>query len=329
MRAVLLNAPGGDENLQLQTVPDPDCGPTQVLVEIKAAGVNPIDTKLRQRGTFYPEAMPAILGCDGAGVVVAVGREVRRYRVGDAVYFCHGGLGQGGGNYAELIAVEEHCLAPKPASLSFQEAAAVPLVLITAWEALYDRAQLDTRMRVLVHAGAGGVGHLAIQLAHLREARVCTTVGSRAAAEFVTGLGAEEIIFYKETPFVEKVLAWTGGQGVDVALDTVGGAVFGETLRTVTYYGDCVTLLQPPALTWEEARRRNLRISYTLMLTPQLAGLKAVQAYQAGLLAHASQLFDTGKLRIQVSHSFSLAQAGVAHRLLEAGSMIGKIVLVP
>ena len=162
MKAVLMTAPGAPDVLQLQQVDNPavPVGDTELLVRLKAAGINPIDTKLRKRGTFYPDKMPAILGCDGAGIVEAVGAGVQKFRVGDEVYFCSGGLGDRYGNYAEYTVVEERLVARKPKSISFAEAAATPLVLITAWEALYDRGRLEAGRKVLIHAGAGGVGGL-------------------------------------------------------------------------------------------------------------------------------------------------------------------------
>ncbi len=161
-----MTSAGSPDVLQVQEITNPGVpvGNTELLVRLVAAGLNPIDTKLRQRGSFYPEQMPAILGCDGAGVVEAVGAGVQRFRPGDAVYFCYGGLGGHQGNYAEYTVVDERFVAPKPASISFAEAAAAPLVLITAWEALYERGRLEPKENVLIHAGAGGVGHVAIQL---------------------------------------------------------------------------------------------------------------------------------------------------------------------
>ncbi|ELR99695.1 Zn-dependent oxidoreductase, NADPH:quinone reductase [Gloeocapsa sp. PCC 73106] len=141
MKAIVMIAPGAPEVLQLQELPEPTLQqPTDVLIQLKAAGVNPIDTKIRARGTFYPEQLPAILGCDGAGIVVAIANGVTKFKIGDEVYFFAGGLGKTGtGNYAEYTVVPEHLLAPKPTSLSFAEAAVAPLVLITAWESLCDR----------------------------------------------------------------------------------------------------------------------------------------------------------------------------------------------
>lgn len=328
MKAVLMTASGAPEVLQLQEWPDPIVQTEMdLLVRLKAMGVNPVDTKLRSRGTFYPERMPAILGCDGAGVVEAVGAQVQRFKIGDEVYFCNGGVGNHPGNYAEFAVVDQRFAAFKPAALSFAEAGAAPLVLITAWEALRDRGRLEAGQRVLVHAGAGGVGHVAIQLARLAGARVCTTVSSEAKADFVSQLGAEPIL-YLETDFVQATLDWTGGQGVDLAFDTVGGATLNKTFAATRFYGDVVSLLEPKETDWKTARLRNLRFSQELMLTPMLEGLVGAQQHQANILQECSRLFDQGQLSIHVSKTFPLGAAADAHRLLEAGSTMGKIVLL-
>ncbi len=332
MKAVLMTAAGEPEVLQLQEVPEPQIqNDTEILVRLQAAGVNPLDTKLRRRGTFYSDQMPAILGCDGAGVVEAVGSGVQRFRVGDEVYFCAGGLGESGtGNYAQLTVVDERLVAHKPASLSFAEAAAAPLVLITAWEALYDRGRLEAGQRVLIHAGSGGVGHVAIQLAKLRGAEVCTTVGSQDKARLVRQLGADHPILYKQTDFVQAALDWTEGEGVDLAFDTVGGKTFYDSFPAVRVYGDVVTILEPdPAhFNWKTARSRNLRISLELMLTPMLQGLVEAQQHQAEILKQCASWIDEGKLKIHLSQTFPLQDAAAAHKALETGSTTGKITLV-
>lgn len=335
MKAIAHFTPGSPEVLQLQDLPDPTIQKeTDVLVKLRAAGVNPIDTKLRARGTFYPDRSPHVLGCDGAGVVEAVGAAVQRFQVGDEVFFCNGGLGGSIGTYAELAVVDERFLAHKPAALSFAEAAAAPLVLITAWESLYDRGQLRAgevlSKKVLIQAGAGGVGHVAIQLAKLQGAEVCTTVSTAEKAEFVKQLGADLVIFYKNTDVVDGVLTWTGGEGVDLAFDTVGGETFYKTIPAVKFYGDLVTILEPdPALgNLKTARMRNLRISLELMLTPMLEGLVSAQEHQADILQQCASLCDRNLLKIHVSQTFPLEQAQAAHELLEAGSVTGKIVLL-
>ncbi|MEM9924138.1 MAG: zinc-dependent alcohol dehydrogenase family protein [Cyanobacteria bacterium P01_D01_bin.50] len=338
MKAVLMTAPGSPEVLQLQEIPNPlPPQNTELLVRLKAAGVNPIDTKLRKRGTFYADKMPAILGCDGAGVVEAVGTEVKRFRVGDEVYFCNGGIGVSEampkasrqGNYAEFTTVEERFVAHKPQSVSFIEAAAAPLVLITAWEALYERGRLEPGEKVLIHAGAGGVGHVAIQLAKLKGADVCTTISSQEKADFVKHLGADYAINYQQVDFAKAVLDWTNGEGVDLAFDTVGGETFEKTFPAIRIYGDIVTILQPSDKTnWKIARQRNLRIGLELMLTPMMQGMVEAQAHHGEILSECAKLMDEGKLKICVNRTFGLSEVAKAHELLEAGSMMGKLVIV-
>ncbi|NJK38534.1 MAG: zinc-dependent alcohol dehydrogenase family protein [Oscillatoriales cyanobacterium RM2_1_1] len=331
MKAAIISQPGKPDVLELKEVPQPQIQTTtEVLVRLKAAGVNPIDTKLRSRGTFYPKKMPAILGCDGAGVIAAVGADVECLEVGDEVYFCDGGLGNPTGNYAEFTVVEEKFVSLKPESLSFAEAAAAPLVLITAWESLYDRGRLQPGQRVLIHGGAGGVGHVAIQLARLQGAEVATTVGSADHAEFVQHLGADLVINYQQTDFVEAVLAWTQGEGVDLAFDTVGKETFFKTIPAVKIYGDLVTILEPDMDlgSLKQARTRNLRIGLELMLTPMLQGLVEEQQDQAKILRQCARLIDAEKLTIHLYRTFPLEEAAAAHQLLEAGHLTGKLALV-
>lgn len=329
VKAVLMTAPGAPDVLQVQSVPAPTLkSETDLLIRLMAAGVNPIDTKIRSRGTFYPDFGPAILGCDGAGVVEAVGSAVTQFKVGDEVYFCNGGLGGHPGNYAEFTTIDQHFAAPKPQRLSFAQAAAAPLVLITAWEALYDRGRLEAGRTVLVQAGAGGVGHVAIQLARLAGASVCTTVSSEQKAQFVNELGANHVILYPRVNVVDAVMDWTNGTGVNLAFDTVGGSVLSQCFAATAIYGDVVTLLAPAEDTdWKTARKRNLRFSFELMLTPLLTDLMAYRIDQTKLLKQCSRLIDQGDLNIAQTQAFPLASAAEAHRLLERGGMIGKIVL--
>jgi NADPH2:quinone reductase len=329
MKAVLMIAPGSPEVLQLREIPNPlPPQNTELLVRLRAAGINPIDTKLRDRGTFYPDKMPAILGCDGAGVVEAVGNAVKRFQVGDEVYFCNGGIGAHQGNYAEFTTVDERFVAAKPKSISFVEAAAAPLVLITAWEALYERGRLEPGEKVLIHAGAGGVGHVAIQLAKLKGADVCTTVSSQEKVDFVKNLGADYAINYQQNDFAKAVLDWTNGEGVDLAFDTVGGETFEKTFPAIRIYGDIVTILQPSdATNWKIARQRNLRIGLELMLTPMLQGMLEAQVHHGEILAECAKWMDEGKLKVCVNRTFGLEEVGKAHELLEAGSMMGKLAI--
>jgi len=329
MKAVVMAAPGGPEVLTVQDLPPPVLeADHDMLIRVRAAGINPVDTKIRARGPFRAAPAPHVLGCDAAGVVEQVGRAVTRFQPGDEVYFCDGGLGGPRGNYAEYTLVDERFAARKPRNLDFVQAAAAPLVLITAWEALHDRAHLHDGQTVLVHGGAGGVGHVAIQLARLAGARVCTTVSTKDKAAFARDLGAEETILYRDQDFVAAVLAWTGGTGVDVALDTVGGEIFTRTAEAVAVYGDLVTILQPGADTdWNSARTRNLRIGLELMLTPMLLRLPEAQERQARILERCAELFEQDRLRIHVQETLALEDAAEAHRILARGLSGGKLVL--
>jgi NADPH2:quinone reductase len=332
MKAIHMTGTGpASEVLQLVEIPEPEITtPTQIKVQIRAAGVNPIDTKLRMRGVFHPDACPAILGCDGAGIVTETGRDARRFQPGDAVWFCHGGLGGAPGNYAGFTVLEEAEAEAKPAALDFEEAAALPLVLITAWEALFDRAGLAADQTVLVHAGAGGVGHVAIQLAKAAGARVATTVSTPEKQEIVQQLGTDRIIPYRECDFVDAVREWTGGRGVDVILDSLGGETFRKSLSAASVYGHVVTLLDPGRdVDWKEARNRNLGIHFTLMLTPMLQELPEARRHQGDILRRCAGLIADGKLKPRVSNVLPLAEAARAHQLIEAGHVLGKIVLVP
>ncbi len=324
-----MRSPGGAEQLQYEEIPEPEISsPDELLIKVNAAGVNPVDTKLRANGVYFTDAPHHVLGCDGAGVVKESGDGCTRFKPGDEVYYFNGGLGGATGNYAEMAVVDEHYVARKPENLSFEEAAAAPLALITAWESLFDRGTLHTEDEVLIHAGAGGVGHLAIQLASTVDARIATTVGSKEKAEFVKSLGADLAILYKEDDFVAAVQQWSSKDGVNMVFDTVGGETFNNSLRAAGNYGEVVTLLQiPEQADWKSARGRNLRVTQELMLTPLVSALHDMRLHQTEILEQCTRLFEAGKLQVHLSHILPLEQAADAHRMVEEGSTTGKIVL--
>ncbi len=329
MKAVYINKHGSPEVLTLVDIDEPTItSPTEVKVRLKAAGINPVDTKLRA-GAYPINQFPMILGCDGAGVVEEVGNEVTRFTIGDEVYFFHGGgIADIQGNYAEYKVLEEHFIAHKPKSLDFVHAAAAPLVLLTAWESLFDRADVKQDQTVFINAGAGGVGHIAIQLAKSVGAKVCTTVSSDKKAAFVKELGADHIINYKQQDVVEVVMQWTNDEGVDMAMDNVGGKNIQETFPLVKYSGDMVTLLLPDnTVDWSIARFRNIRFSMEVMLSPLLFGLLEAQKHQTWILEQCANLFDEGKLKIHVSDILPLEKAAEAHCMVESGHTTGKLVL--
>jgi NADPH2:quinone reductase len=329
MKTVKMTATGGPEVLSFQDAPEPEIAShTQIKVRLHAAGVNPIDTKVRRNGLFYPNALPAVLGCDGAGEVVDVGSAATSFKPGDQVWFCHGGLGREQGNYAEYTVLDQRWAALMPASLSFREAAALPLVLITAWGALYERGGLQSGQTVLIHAGAGGVGHVAIQLAKLKGARVITTVSSEKKAEFVRSLGADEVVIYKPYGFSDAVGELTQGKGCDLVLDTVGPSVFQESIAVTAHFGRLITLLDPGAFDLLEARMRNLLIGFELMLTPMLRDLNEARDRHVEILQQCAKWVDLRQLGVHISTQLPLEEAAEAHRLIEDGHVAGKIVLM-
>ena len=330
MKAILATAPGSADVLQLRDIPKPEL-PTShhLLVKLAAAGVNPVDTKLRAKPAYFPDKLPAILGCDGAGIVEAVGSAVTRFKAGDQVFFCNGGIGDEPGNYAEYTTLHEEYCAKKPVNSGLQDSAALPLVFITAWESLVERVGLLAGQTVLIHAGAGGVGHVAVQLARHLGARVAVTVGDDRKAALARGYGAEMTINYKTQDFVQETLNWTGGQGADAVFDTVGGETFLRSLSAARVYGKVVSLLSTPLplADTQLARTRNLSLCYCLMLAPQAMGMHDDRIRQRKILEHGAALVDAGKLTVHVSCILPLEHAAEAHRMIEAGGMVGKVVL--
>ncbi|MDP3007582.1 MAG: zinc-dependent alcohol dehydrogenase family protein [Methylococcales bacterium] len=328
MQSIVMTAVGTPDVLKFQGSPEPEITqPTDIKVKLLAAGVNPVDTKVRSNGLFYDNALPAILGCDGAGEVIEIGSAVSRFNIGDKVWFCHGGLGREQGNYAQYNVLDERWASLMPQSYSFIEAAASPLVMITAWGALFDRGGLEAGQTVLIHAGAGGVGHIAIQLAKLKGARVITTVSSEQKSDFVKRLGADEVILYNQHNFVDAVNTLTSGKGADVVFDTVSSAVFKESIAATAHFGRLITLLDPGELNLAEARMRNLLIGIELMLTPMLRDLPEARDKHIAILKQCAVFADNGRLKPHVSHVLPLKEAAKAHELIEKKHTSGKIVL--
>jgi NADPH:quinone reductase len=328
MKAIVMTATGSPDVLKYQDISEPQITkPTHIKVKLAAAGVNPVDTKIRRNGVFYGQPLPVVLGCDGAGTVVETGSDVSRFKLGDKVWFCHGGLGREQGNYAEYNVLDERWAALMPDSLSFAEAAALPLVLITAWGGLYDRGGLQQGQTVLIHAGAGGVGHAAIQLAKLKGARVITTVSNAEKAAFVKTLGADEVILYPHDDVVSSVLSLTDGKGADLVFDTVGSSVFKESINATAHFGRIITLLDIGEIDLTEARMRNLLIGFELMLTPMLRDLDEARDMHVEILRQCALWIYEDLLKPHIGQEFPLQQAAEAHRLIEAGHTTGKIVL--
>ncbi len=329
MKAIVLDGTGGPEVLRATQIAMPALRrDTDVLVRLKAAALNPADSWFRSLGPYIKGKGPCILGHDGAGVVEAVGKAVKSVKPGDAVCFCNGGIGGDPGTYAEFAVVPASQVVAKPDSVDFATAAALPLVSITILESLYERAGVTAGEHVLIHAGAGGTGHMAVQLAKLRGARVAATVSTDEKAQFVRDLGAEKPIFYRKEDFVAVARAWTDDRGLDVALDNVGAEAMQKTFRAMAPYGRIVTLMGTPADDADTtAYVQNLSIHNVMMLTPMILGMQARLDAQARLVGQAMDLVAAGKLRVAIAERFDLAEIGAAHARLDAGGTMGKIVI--
>lgn len=295
MKAILMTAAGGVDVLQLADIPLPELpSPNHIRVKLAAAGINPLDTKLRKNPLYYPNDLPCVLGCDGAGKVDAVGENVQRFKPGDEVYFFNGGLGKEQGNYAEYTVVHQDFAAFTPRHITPEEAAALPLALISAWESLLDRGCLQEGNTALIHGAAGGVGHLAVQLAKQAGATVLATVGSPEKAAWVTSLGADRVFVYRDVDFATAVLDWTHGRGVDIVFDTVGGDTFCRSFACTRVYGRIVSLLQwnCTAEQMKLARTRNLALISELMLTPTVLGMHEERVHQRRILEEGARLIE-------------------------------------
>ena len=325
--AMVATALGGPEVFAMQVVELAwPRGPGDVLVTLNAAGVNPADVFFRQLGGYLASDQPFVLGHDGMGVVAAVGAGVTGFRAGDRVCFCNGGIGGTMGTYAEAAVVPAAQLALVPPEVDDLTAAALPLVAITAWESLYDRAALQPGEFVLIHGGAGGTGHMAVQLAALRGARVASTVSSAQKARLVERLGAEVTFNYRQTDFVTEALGWSGG--LQVAFDNAGAETLQRTCRAMAPYGRLVTLMGLPGDDADlTAYNLNLTLHAVMMLTPMWKGLTDRLAAQAAILRHALALVAAGSLTVHHAETFALSDVARAQAYLESGQAVGKVTL--
>ncbi|MES2102725.1 MAG: zinc-dependent alcohol dehydrogenase family protein [Pseudomonadota bacterium] len=298
----------------------------EVLVRVHASGVNPLDTKIRGGNAAHAKTvLPAILGIDLAGVVEAVGPGVSNFKIGDAVYGMTGGIAGVPGSLAEFAAVDASLLAPKPSTLGMREAAALPLIFITAWEGLVDRAKVQAGQKVLVHGGAGGVGHVAVQLAIALGADVYAT-GSAEQKEIIDGYGATAID-YKTNTVADYVQAYTGGEGFDVVYDTVGGATLDASFEAArTYGGHVVSCLGWGTHKLAPLSFRAATYSGVFTLLPLITGKG--RAHHGDILREAGKLAEAGKLKpLMDSRQFAMNTVMDAHGLIEAGAARGKIVI--
>ena len=314
-----------DGPLERREVPRPEPAAGQVLVRIAARGVNPLDIKIRSgRAAHARHPLPAVPGLDMAGVVETVGTGVKHFRPGDEVYGMAGGVGGIPGTLGEFIAADADLLAQKPKKLSMREAAALPLVTITAWEGLVDRAQVQEGATVLVHAGAGGVGHVVVQLARAFGAQAFATV-SAAKSPVVEGYGATPIDYQSQT--VEQyVNEQTGGAGFDIVYDTLGGATLDASFLAVKRYtGHVVSCVGWGTHALAPLSFRAATYSGVFTLLPLLSG--RYRARHGQILTEAAALADAGKLRpLLNTRTFTIDDLEAAYAAVASGSF-GKVVV--
>lgn len=323
MRAYLVEEADGD--FVKADLPLPTLNETDVLIRVHATAVNPLDTKIRAgKAAHARQPLPAVLGIDVAGVVEQTGPNVSAFRRGDEVYGMVAGVGGLQGTLAEFVAADSRVLAHKPRRLSMREAAALPLITITAWEGLVDRAKVRTGQAVLVHAGAGGVGHVAVQLAAAFGAQVFATV-SPDKRHIVENLGATPID-YRALPVEDYVAKFSHGEGFDIVYDTVGGTTLDASFAAVKHYvGHVVSCLGWGTHSLAPLSFRGASYSGVFTLLPLLSGDD--RPHHGEILARAGLLADAGKLRPFLNERrFTSDEIAAAYAMVESGAA-GKIVI--
>lgn len=326
MKACVLKAFGDVSNFEMQEIAKPVVKPGYVLVKVAATSINPVDYKTRSAFRPFSPELPGVLGLDVAGTVEAVGEGVSGFKIGDEVYGCAGGIKGEGGADAEYLLADADFLAPKPAGLSMVEAAALPLVTITAWEGLFDRARISAGQTVLIHGGAGGVGHIAVQLAKAQGAKVFATVSSEHKAEIARGFGADETINYREEAVEAYVARLTGGRGFDVVFDTTGGSDLATSFAGARLNGQVITIVSTYEADLAPMHGKGLSLHVVFMLIPLIHGHG--RARHGEILREAGKLVAAGKLKpLLDSAQFPLEQLPQAHQRLESGQAIGKVVV--
>lgn len=301
--------------------------PGHIEIAVKATSLNPVDNKLLHRNTAPNTHTPVVPHCDVAGVVSRVGANVREIREGDHVYGCAGGVGALPGALADFMIADERLVAPMPASLDFSQAAALPLASITAWEGLVDKACIARDDRVLVHGGAGGVGHLALQIAKIHGYAVATTVSNDTKAEITRRLGADETINYRSEAVDNYVARLTEGKGFDIVFDTVGGEILSTAIAAARNNGHVITINEPHPDGIAQAYRKGLSLHFVMMLLPMLTG--DGRARHGHVLREVTSLVEAGLIQPLIdSHRFKFSQANEAHAYYESGQALGKIVLL-
>ena len=326
MKAMVINAYGGTDVFEVSELNKPTATPGHVVVKIAATSVNTVDTMIRAMGKDLPLSpdLPAVLGMDFAGTIESVGEGVTDFSVGDEVFGCAGGLAGLQGSLAEFMLADAQLIAHKPTSLSMAEAAAIPLVGITAYEGL-TRAGISSGQNVLVHGGAGGVGHIAVQIAKHFGANVSATGGEDKQLALIESFGATAINF-KTQSVDDYVAAQTQGVGFDLVFDSVGGPNLTNSFDAARLNGHVATTVSLLELDLTPAHFKGLSLHVVFMLIPMLHNVQ--RQVHGDILAALAKMADAGALRpVLDDHTFTLEQVGEAHARLASGQAMGKVVV--
>ena len=327
MKAQVITRFGDPTVFELSDIPQPILKAGHVLIKVLATSVNQIDCKIRSGAVaaIAPD-FPAVLHGDVAGVIHAAADDVTHFKIGDEVYGYAGGLRGSSGALAEYMLADSKLLAKKPHSLSMRDAAALPLVSITAWEALFTKANLTQHQHVLIHGGVGGVGHIAVQLAKWCNAKISTTVLKQADFLLAKSLGADEVINSQEENVEEYVQRLTYGKGFDVVFDTVGGSNLDRSFAAAAQNGIVVTIAARSTHDLTPLHNKGLSLHVVFMLLPLLTNQGREQ--HGKILTKLTEIIDKGNVKPLVDpHSFALENVSDAHALLESGKAQGKVVL--
>lgn len=323
MKAIVVSGKGGPEVLRLSDVPVPRPGPGEVLIKVAAAGVNRPDVLQRQGLYPAPKGHSDLLGLEVSGTIAALGSGIERLAVGDAVL----ALVNGGG-YAEFVAAPEICCIRKPDAISFEEAAGIPETFFTVWHNVFERGGLKRGESFLVHGGTGGIGVTAIQLAKAFGAHIVTTAGSDEKCEAARALGADVAINYRTQDFTEIVKGETGGRGVDLILDVVGGDYIEKNLRSLAEDGRLVNIAFQRGATATVDFMRVMLKRLTITGSTLRVRSNDFKGHLAGEIeTHVMPLIASGKIKVPLDSTYPLASASDAHRRMETSAHIGKIVL--
>jgi NADPH2:quinone reductase len=330
MNSIIINKFGNVSVFESIEQPIPESGPGQVLIKVMATSYNPVDGHLREghMGTL-PGPFPIVLHGDVAGIVEAIGADVHGFKKGDHVYGWTGGFGRQDGALSEYMRADQRLLATLPANLSFADAAAIPLVALTAYEALFERVKIEAGQKVLIYGGVGGIGHLALQFAKLAGAEVYAVVSRDEQVETARNFGADHVINYNKQTVEEYVQQYTGGIGFDIVFDTVGGANHTNSFAAVKPFGNIISTIAMAQQDLSPLHLKAVSFHVVFLVIPIAYNMDARQQRYGRNLARIAEWVEKGKVKVLVDeHKFSFEEVAVAHEYAESGQNRGKVVIV-